>query len=99
MAVHTIDGVHVAGPNTREADAVPDAIDGTGFVDFRVERLLLVPGTYDVSGTLYDYSCAHAYDHRHRAFRFDVEHGDPRAEHGVVALGGVWDLDASEVRR
>jgi ABC-2 type transport system ATP-binding protein len=99
MAVHTIDGVHVTGPNTRESDTIPDAIEGTGFVDFRVERLLLVPGTYDVSGTLYDYSCAHAYDHRHRAFRFDVEHGDPRAEHGVVALGGVWDLDASEVRR
>jgi ABC-type polysaccharide/polyol phosphate transport system ATPase subunit len=97
MAVHTIDGVHVTGPNTRESDAVPDAIDGTGFVDFRVERLLLVPGTYDVSGTLYDYSCTHAYDHRHRAFRFDVEHGDPRAEHGVVSLGGVWELDASEV--
>jgi ABC-type polysaccharide/polyol phosphate transport system ATPase subunit len=99
MAVHTIDGVHVTGPNTRESDVVPDAIDGTGFVDFRVERLLLVPGTYDVSGTLYDYSCAHAYDHRHRAFRFDVEHGEPRAEFGVVSLGGIWDLDASEVRR
>jgi ABC-type polysaccharide/polyol phosphate transport system ATPase subunit len=98
MAVHTIDGVHVTGPNTRESDTIPDAIEGTGFVDFRVERLLLVPGTYDVSGTLYNYSCTHAYDHRHRAFRFDVEHGEPRAELGVVSLGGIWDLDASEVR-
>jgi ABC-type polysaccharide/polyol phosphate transport system ATPase subunit len=99
MAVHTIDGVHVTGPNTRESDTIPDAIEGTGFVDFRVERLLLVPGTYDVSGTLYNYSCTHAYDHRHRAFRFDVEHGEPRAEFGVVSLGGIWDLDPSEVRR
>ena len=99
MAVHTIDGVHVTGPNTRESDTIPDAIEGTGFVDFRVERPLLVPGTYDVSGTLYNYSCTHAYDHRHRAFRFDVEHGEPRAELGVVSLGGIWDLDASEVRR
>jgi len=93
MALHTIEGVHVTGPNTRDADLVPDRIVGTGHVDLRVERLLVVPGTYDVSATLYNYTMAHPYDHRHRALRFDIEHGEPRDRLGVVSLGGEWDLD------
>ncbi|MGQ0805178.1 MAG: ABC transporter ATP-binding protein [Actinomycetota bacterium] len=93
MALYQIDGVHICGPNTRDADRVPDRIDGAGVVDFRVDRLLLLPGTYDVSGTLYDFTISHAYDHRHRVFRFDVEPGQPREEFGLVSLGGVWEGD------
>jgi ABC-type polysaccharide/polyol phosphate transport system ATPase subunit len=99
MAVHSLEGVHVTGPNTRDDDLVPDRVDGTGHVDLRVDRLLLVPGTYDVTGTFYNYTLAHAYDHRHRAFRFDVEHGVPRDEFGVVSLGGVWEGDDLRPRR
>jgi ABC-type polysaccharide/polyol phosphate transport system ATPase subunit len=99
IGVHNIEGVHVTGPNTRDVDLVPDRIDGTGYVHLRVDRLLLVPGTYDVTGTLYNYTLAHAYDHRHRAFRFDVEHGEPRDEFGVVSLGGVWEGPGLEQAR
>jgi ABC-type polysaccharide/polyol phosphate transport system ATPase subunit len=100
MALYSIDGVHLSGPNTREADLVPDRIDGTGTVDLRVDRLLLLPGTYDLSGTLYDYTLSHAYDHRHRAFRFDVEAGKPQEHHGIVSLGGTWEgpVVASSIR-
>jgi len=52
-----------------------------------------------VTGTFYNYTLAHAYDHRHRAFRFDVEHGVPRDEFGVVSLGGVWEGDDLRPRR
>jgi ABC-2 type transport system ATP-binding protein len=99
MALHRIDGVHVTGPNTREAGCVPDRIDGSGVVDLRIDRLLLLPGTYDVTASLYDYSCLHAYDFRHRAFRFDVEAGEPREEYGLVSLGGQWDVDAMRSTR
>ena len=52
---------------------------------------MLAPGTYDLSASLYDYSCSHAFDFRHRTLRFDVERGDPVEEHGVMALGGSWE--------
>ena len=52
---------------------------------------MLAPGTYDLSVSLYDYSCSHAFDFRHRTLRFDVERGDPAEEHGVMALGGTWE--------
>jgi ABC-2 type transport system ATP-binding protein len=90
MAVHTLEGQHVTGPNTRDAETVPDRLEGTGHVDLVVDRLLLLPGTYDVTASLYDYSCLHPYDFRQKALRFDVEAGDPRESYGVVSLGGSW---------
>jgi ABC-type polysaccharide/polyol phosphate transport system ATPase subunit len=90
MAVLSLDGVWVTGPNTRTAGLVPDRITRDGYVDLRVDRLLLLPGTYDVSASIVDYTLTHVYDYRHRPFRFDVEFGDPHEEHGIVSLGGVW---------
>ena len=61
----------------------PDQLSGTGHVDLRVDRLMLAPGTYDLSVSLYDYTCSHAFDFRYRTMRFDIERGDPIEEHGV----------------
>jgi ABC-2 type transport system ATP-binding protein len=91
LALHNLEGVWVTGPNTRDADLALDTLDGRGHFDLRVEHLMLVPGTYDVTATLYDYTLSHAYDHRHHVLRFDVEHGHPREEFGVVSLGGAWE--------
>jgi ABC-2 type transport system ATP-binding protein len=91
LAIHTIDGVHVTGPNTRTVGYVPDRMEGSGHIDLRIDRLMLVRGVYDISASLFDYSCLHAYDFRHRSFRFDVELGDQDEEYGVVSLGGTWE--------
>jgi ABC-2 type transport system ATP-binding protein len=88
--IHSIGGIHVSGSNTRDGGLVADRIDGAGHVDLRVERLLLVPGTYDLSAVLLDWTCSHVYDERHRAFRFDVERGTPQDSAGVTSLGGAW---------
>src|SRR4029078_12631260 len=40
MGVTRLDGVDVTGPNTRDAKMIPPSIDGTGYVDHHVERLL-----------------------------------------------------------
>ena len=39
MAIHTIEGVHVTSPNTRDAGYTPDLVDGEGHFDLRVDRL------------------------------------------------------------
>ncbi|MBI3256408.1 MAG: ABC transporter ATP-binding protein [Actinobacteria bacterium] len=93
LALYTLEGVQVTGPNTRQADMVPDTISGSGTVDLRVDRLLLLPGTYDLTASLLDFTCSHAYDNRHRAFRFDVRRGEPQEEQGIVSLGGTWAHD------
>jgi ABC-type polysaccharide/polyol phosphate transport system ATPase subunit len=92
MAIHNVDGVHVTGPNTREADLIPEHLEGSGHVDLRVDRLLLVRGIYDVSAVLSDQAGLHVYDSQHRAFRFDVERGEPAEQDGVASLGGIWNV-------
>jgi len=96
LAVYRTDGTHVTGPNTRDGDLVPDKIEGSGYVDFRVDRLLLLPGSYDLNVSLYDFHISHAYDSRNRIYRFDVASGDPSERFGIVALGGTWDLTAAD---
>jgi ABC-type polysaccharide/polyol phosphate transport system ATPase subunit len=98
MDLHRVDGIHVTGPNTRDADQVPDKIDGRGLVEFTIDRLLLLPGTYDVTTALFDVNGLKIIDHHTRAFRFDVEAGDPREVAGVVSLGGRWNVDAIDGR-
>ncbi|MEX1007000.1 MAG: ABC transporter ATP-binding protein [Acidimicrobiia bacterium] len=98
LGVHSIEGHHVTGPNTRDEGLVLLHPERSGYVDFKVPRLLLVPGIYDVSASIFDFACLHPFDFRHRAHRFDVELGEPRDHYGVVSLGGCWeghDLEAA----
>jgi ABC-2 type transport system ATP-binding protein len=101
MALYTLDGVWVTGPSTREVGLFPDQLEpgAEGYVDLRVERLLLLPGTYDVSASLFNITGATVYDMRHRALRFDVEFGDPHEEYGFVSLGGNWEGDILDTAR
>ncbi len=91
VAIHTLEGVHVTGPNTREAGLVPDQIHGEGHIDLHIPRLMLLPGTYDISASLVDHEILHFFDFHQRGFRFDVDPGVPHETFGgVVSLGGEW---------
>lgn len=88
LAVHHLDGTLVANPNTVELDQPPEKIEGRGYLDFTIPRLLLIPGTYDLSAGVLDREMAKVYDRRHRAFRFHVGIGTPAELSGVSSLGG-----------
>lgn len=90
LSLHTPEGVHIAAPNTRDAECVPERLEGQGQLDFCMERLLLVPGHYEMSVAMHDYSCVHPYDFRHRMLRLDVEPGTPRESYGLVSFPGTW---------
>lgn len=96
FALTRVDGVDISATNTRNGGVVPDTIHGTGHADFRVDRLMLLPGTYDLSASVVNFALSHAYDVRHRTFRFDVERGDPDEDGAIVALGGQWDGPAPD---
>jgi len=99
LAIYNLEGLLVTGPNTREAGMVPDKIDGDGVIDLAIDRLMLLPGTYDISASLYDYAIVHPFDFRQRAVRFDVDAGDPHETFGgVMSLGGRWSHDEGDPR-
>jgi ABC-2 type transport system ATP-binding protein len=102
LAIQRLDGMEVAGPNTLEAGAIPEKLEGSGHVDLRIPRLMLVPGTYDIRATVENATLTHHYDVWQRAARFMVEIGTPPAEFGVMAIDGDWAIpgvgDAPEQR-
>jgi len=93
-AVHTLEGLTLSNPNTRDADIVPAHLEGTGYVDLQVDVLPLLAGTYDLSAAVTDDAGLHVFDHRHRAHRFEVEPGSPRESGmGLITMRGRWSLD------
>jgi ABC-type polysaccharide/polyol phosphate transport system ATPase subunit len=101
LAIETVAGTEVTGPNTRDGGLTCDRVVGAGFVDFRIPRLMLLGGTYDVTGAVYSADGLHPFDHVPHLLRFDVDHGDPHEENGIVSLGGTWEgeaLRALEIR-
>jgi hypothetical protein len=92
FGIHRIDGTHATGVNSRET-IVPDRIDGAGHVDFAMDRVPLVQGSYDVTVAIVDDSNLHTYDYRTKALRFDVGSGRPREAEGVFAVDGRWSFD------
>jgi lipopolysaccharide transport system ATP-binding protein len=92
VAIYHSDGIHVNGPNTRFAGYDIDWIEGEGEMDYVVESLPLLEGSYDFSASIYDYDCTHAYDHQQRAYRFLVTYGAAvRERYGLVYIPSCWE--------
>jgi ABC-2 type transport system ATP-binding protein len=96
ISISTLEGFVVSAPKSRDLDCVPEKLEGSGHVDVTFESVPLLPGTYDLSVSLMDYSLLHPYDVRAGLMRFDVERGSQADEGGVVALGGRWAVQPDE---
>ncbi|MCW2700441.1 MAG: transporter related [Blastococcus sp.] len=92
IAIHTLDGIHVTGPNTRDVELSTGTLSGEGWLDLHVPRLMLTPGTYELTAAVFDRAVVHTFDHRDKLLRFDVAPGRPRDQYGVVSLGGSWEV-------
>lgn len=92
ISIATLEGFQVTGPNTRDAGCVPDKLQGNGYVDVTFDPLQLLPGSYDLTVSLFDFTCMHPYDVRQNVLRFDVERGPIKEGTGVVSLGGRWKI-------
>jgi len=93
VAIHTLEGIHITGPNTREGGVDIDRIEGRGHVDLHVDRLMLLPGAYDVSATCTDRTISHVFDMRLKALRFDVKPGTPHETYGgFVSMDPRWTV-------
>ena len=79
-------GVTVAGPNSGASGQSVPRIERQGFVDFRVPRLTLQPGVYQVSAAAV--SKGHVYDHVDRAYELRVR--GTSSEPGLTRMFGEW---------
>ncbi|MFN2252244.1 MAG: ABC transporter ATP-binding protein [Anaerolineae bacterium] len=91
LAIHRNDGLHINGPNTRDAGLRIESVSGPGEILYRVPALPLLTGTYEISASCYDHSCTHPYDHHHRRFPFRVRAGSVTESHGTVWIAADWE--------
>ena len=94
FALHRIDGVHVSGVNIREQGMAPPLLSGRGHFDYVIDRLPLLPSTYDLTVALQDKGCTHDYDWWENGFRFEVDPAIGLPVHeteGVLTFLGRWE--------
>ncbi|MEY2456212.1 MAG: type transport system ATP-binding protein [Acidimicrobiaceae bacterium] len=91
IAIDAHDGTLVTGPTTRDSMLQPESVVGEGYVDYRLDPLILLPGSYEIGASLFDLTRSRGFDRRTRILRFDVDPGRPHEHDGIVTLGGTWD--------
>jgi ABC-2 type transport system ATP-binding protein len=96
VSVQTLQGLVVTGPSTKESNQVPEKIQGASWVDLRFDQFHLLPGTFDITASIMDYTLAHPYDVRRNVLRFDVDRKGPVEPSGLVSLGGNWVFGAGQ---
>jgi ABC-2 type transport system ATP-binding protein len=89
VAIHTIDGVQLIGPNTTYSKKTKNFIEGRGSVNFVIKSLPLLKGYYLFSAVIYDYLGLKAYDHHNQLYNFKVI-GNGKERYGLVSLPYDW---------
>jgi len=91
LALHHASGFHINGPNTVSAGLEIEAIEGEGYIDYRIESLPLLEGTYLLSTAMYDHEGSQAYDHHHQVYTFRVRPNKAiQEEHGSFLIPSTW---------
>lgn len=86
---HHESGAHVAEPSSR-GSGVAARLEGEGFVDYVLSDLPLLPGTYVISGSIWDPHGTRPYDYREKAYVLHVQPSAGTRHNGIVELGGEW---------
>ena len=93
LGFNTDSGVRVAGPNTSFAGVTTGSLDGEGHVDFIIDRLALMPGTWRLSVAIVDDKMLHTYDHLEEGYEFHVQPGSSVERYGIADLQGRWRVN------
>lgn len=99
LALYHESGFHISGPNNVLGDLEIPEVDGQGYVDYVVERLPLLPGTYLLTAAIHDLAGEHTFDHIHQQFVFRVRRGGEREEFGTFYIPATWQWEPGPLAR
>ncbi len=89
IAIHRNDGTHITGPNTKVHNQVIDHVEGEGEIEYIIDSLPLLEGTYLFTAGVFDYMCVVPYDYHNMRFTFKVAKGDVK-DYGIFYIPGRW---------
>lgn len=90
----TSKNAHIAGPNNTQTNFHIPVLSGTGYIDYRIDSLPLLPGEYRIDAAFYDWEVMHCYDHLEAAGLFGIAPGGTPERYGLIALNGAWQHQA-----
>jgi lipopolysaccharide transport system ATP-binding protein len=97
LALHHNSGFHISGPNTVFSGFDIDTIAGEGYIDYTVESLPLLEGSYLISASLTDRAGLAMYDYHHQAYTLRVHRGNTVQErYGSILIPATWRIGASD---
>jgi ABC-2 type transport system ATP-binding protein/lipopolysaccharide transport system ATP-binding protein len=98
FAIENEAGVYVANPGMRPSTDPRKELVGTGYVDYRIDELVLGPGQYTFSVAAHDHSGTTVLDKRERFLTLRVQPG-AFIVNGLVEMMGEWipPVNTSEV--
>jgi lipopolysaccharide transport system ATP-binding protein len=90
LALHSESGLQLAGPSTRVGGHVTGMVDGDGYIDYRIDRLAVTPGTVVLTVGVFDRHELHQFDYLDFSFELHVQPGKLPVPSGLIDLGGTW---------
>lgn len=91
LAIYKDDGTLLCGPNTSTGSCDIDWIQGKGTVEYIVDSLPFLSGTYLFTASIYDRSLRYAYDHWERCLTFNVvENKEIKEKFGAFYIPSQW---------
>lgn len=91
VAIHTQDGIHISGPNTRTSDIIIPEICGKGYIDFTIKKAPLFTGAYNLTVALFDWNLSIPYTYQEQRYIFTIRSADTN-QYGVVKLEISWKI-------
>lgn len=88
-------GFHISGPNNVFAAYHIPEISGPGFVDYVIEHLPFLPGSYLITAAIHDLEGRHAYDQIHQRWTFRVRSGGVAERFGSFYIPATWHWSAA----
>jgi ABC-type polysaccharide/polyol phosphate transport system ATPase subunit len=89
VGIHTQDGVHIFGPNTKTSKFPINFIEGDGFLDFIIARNKFFTGSFKFTAALYNWECITPFDFKDKEYVFKVISKDEN-QNGLVKIETLW---------
>lgn len=92
MSVRHDSGLVVSSASTSIMGYHTGTCEGEGYVDFVIDELPLMTGSYEIYTSVFDQYSMHAFYHQHQGVRMAVRPGSDVIVPGIVDLGGRWEV-------
>ncbi|GBE57249.1 teichoic acids export ATP-binding protein TagH [bacterium BMS3Abin01] len=91
VAIHTQDGIHISGPNTRTSGFMIPEIQGEGYLDFIIKEAPLFTGAYKLTVALFNWNLSIPYAYQKKKYTFKIKSAEEN-QYGVVKLETSWKI-------